>query len=265
MFIRCIQATLIIGLTCAGLLASAPSFSCTTASCETTPQIHPDFAFEQNPANLQQVIATQEQAKANNKHLLVVLGATWCKDSQALATQLSEPRFYAAVKQRYEVATVNTGYFAAGFDVANQFGLPIYFGTPTVLIIEPNSGDIVNRIDFHNWMNAKSKSSEAYWSYFIEQEFSQGVDASAPVQQQISAYEAKQATRLHEAYAVAGQLLQEYVESGQQPSERFTEVWFELADYRNKVAQAVSEARKSNNAKNLPSFPHSFVWELSGY
>src|SRR5690554_1788318 len=106
MFIRCIQATLIIGVTCAGLLASAPSFSCDNAACETAQKIHPDFAFKHNPANLQQVIAAQKQAKASNKLLLVVLGATWCKDSQALATQLSQPNFYAEVKQRYEVAAV---------------------------------------------------------------------------------------------------------------------------------------------------------------
>ena len=262
MFMRCIQATLIIGLTYTSLLGSTPAFSCDNAACETTQQIHPDFAFAQNPTNLQQVLATQEQAKTSNKHLLIVLGATWCKDSQALVTQLSEPSLYAAVKQDYEVATVNTGYFAAGFDISSQFGLPVYYGTPTVLIVEPNSGEVLNRLDFHQWMNAQSKSSEAYWRYFINQEFSQGSDLSAPVLEQIAAYEAKQSKRLREAYVIAGQLLQEYVESGKQPSKRFTEVWFELADYRNNVAQAVSEARKNNSAEDLPSFPYPFVWEL---
>lgn len=196
--------------------------------------------------------------------MLLVLGATWCSDSQALARQLSEPQLHTAIDNRFEIVTVNTGYFTDGFDIANHFNLPTYYGTPTVLMIEPSSGTILNRVNFHEWMSAKEKNVEQYWDYFVHQDFPQSGDVELPpkLKQIIADYEQQQAQRIRNAYLIAGPLLKEYRESGGAPSERFVEVWFELADYRNTVAQAVSEAIRTKNADALPEFSHEFVWEL---
>lgn len=226
--------------------------------------IHSDFDFNNNPGELTRVLDAQKNAVADDKLLLVVLGATWCSDSQALARQLSSPKLRTALTERFEVVAADTGYFTAGFDIADHFNLPTYYGTPTVLMVEPSSGAVLNRVDFHEWMNAKEKSEEQYWNYFIRQNFSQTPEAElAPeLKQEIANYEQQQAQRIRNAYLTAGKLLKEYKESGEAPSERFVEVWFELADYRNTVAQAVSEAIKTKNTDSLPQFPHKFVWEL---
>jgi hypothetical protein len=234
------------------------------ANSEKIQAIHNDFNYDNNPAKLARVLDAQKAALASDKLLLVVLGATWCRDSQALAQELSSPELYSAVTERFEVISVNIGYLSSGFDIAAHYNLPVYYGTPTVLMIEPESGDIFNRVSFHEWMNSREKDEEQYWDYFVHQDFSQRVDAdlSPKLKQIIADYEQQQAQRIRNAYSIAGPLLKEYRESGGAPSERFVEVWFELADYRNAVAQAVSEAIRTKSTDSLPEFPYEFVWEL---
>ncbi|RZQ55909.1 hypothetical protein CWI82_00920 [Pseudidiomarina tainanensis] len=252
------------------LLAACLSFafylytpvSFATAPTEST-TILPMFQFEEQASDLQYIKIAQRKAVEENKYLLVILGATWCSDSKVIADQFSQPDFYEQISQHYEVVTVNVGYLESGYDIARFFGLPTYYGTPTVLIVEPSSSTITNRIDFYEWMNARSKSQEDFHSYFLQQKYpkTEQLSLSLEVKKEIEIYETLHAQRINAGYIVAGELLKAYKESGQPASKKFTEVWIELAKYRNAVAKAVGDALRTGNTAQLPQFENSFSWE----
>ena len=66
----------------------------------------------------------QQQAAAENKLLLLVLGANWCHDSVALLQQFSKPELGPALQQRFVLTLVDVGYLEYGQASANRYGLP---------------------------------------------------------------------------------------------------------------------------------------------
>jgi hypothetical protein len=81
-----------------------------------------------------------DRAGADNRLALVVLGANWCHDSRALASRLHRPPLTELVQQHYELVFVDAGFLDKARAVMQQFGVALYYATPTVLIIDPASG-----------------------------------------------------------------------------------------------------------------------------
>jgi hypothetical protein len=153
------------------------------------------------------------QAKKENKKLLLVLGAKWCHDSMGLAKKFSTNEMHAILNEHYQTLFIDVGYYEAGFDVVKRFGMPIYYGTPTVMIIDPISENMVNRESMSQWMSADSLSLEKYQRYFTEQ--ANAAISNAPVDsnkltiyyQQIALFSQQQAKRLRIAYQEIGRSL----------------------------------------------------------
>lgn len=225
-------------------------------------QQDPVLQFESDSLSLQQVKILQQSALESDKDLLIILGGEWCHDSVALIEQFSTPEFSQKISQQYEVAVVNVGYLNNGFDIVEHYQLPTYFGTPTVLIVDSETGEIENRLDFHQWTNAASMQPAAYQQYFIEREYHQlDMDSLDPQQRtQILAYEKTQAQRVKDAYEIAGPLLEAYKKSGNPPNATFREVWYELADFRNQIPTRVTHAMLQNDSSVLTVLP-PLSWE----
>lgn len=75
------------------------------------------------------------RAAKDGKQVLVVYGANWCKDCLALNKGFKDGHLGAAVDKRFVTVKVNVGRFDKNVDVANQMGVTLKKGIPTVAVI----------------------------------------------------------------------------------------------------------------------------------
>lgn len=218
------------------------------------------FQFQQNPATLTRIKTAQQQAIESRKKLLVVLGADWCSDSTAFAKQLSQPSFYQQLTEQYVLVSANAGFFEHGFDITQHFNLPTYYGTPTVLIIEPSTGEVLNRHSFHIWANAANMKPEQYSNYFFNTTHQSSSQRSDTELAEISAFEKELANRVQAGYGVVGPMLAAYVASNKPPSESFLKHWAELGQFRSQVAKDLAQLRTSHDFIQWPIY-EPLSWE----
>ena len=114
-------------------------------------------------ADVQRAISS---AGITERRALVVLGANWCHDSRALAARLHRSPLADVIQQHYELVMVDVGFFEQGRDVVQQFGVPHFYATPTVLIVDPEKGRIVDNDERHMWGNAYRISMSESVEYF---------------------------------------------------------------------------------------------------
>ena len=113
------------------------------------------------------VDAALSAARANGKHVMIILGGDWCHDSMALSDWFHTPRFTAMLGARYEIVWVHVprSLEERNIAVAHRFGLGDIVGTPTVLILD-NQGTAINLADAPTWRNAASRKAEAVYRHF---------------------------------------------------------------------------------------------------
>ena len=101
-------------------------------------------------------------AATSGKHVLLIMGGSWCHDSMALWDQFHTPRAAAMLADRYETVWVDVGHRDRNLDIARRFGLDGIHGTPTVLILTPQ-GTATNLEDAPTWRNAASRKPDAIY------------------------------------------------------------------------------------------------------
>ena len=94
---------------------------------------------------------TLRNARDGQRLALIVMGANWCHDSTALAARIHESPLSRLIRDDYVVKFVDVGYLDKGRDVIKMLGLPVHYATPTVLIVDPVSGGLVNAGNRHQW------------------------------------------------------------------------------------------------------------------
>ena len=218
-----------------------------------------------------------DSARANNKLALVVMGANWCHDSRALAARLYEEPLRTVVNKYYEIIFVDVGYLEKGKDVISSLGIPIYYATPTVLIIDPVDKRVVNARNRNLWANAANVSmteSVDYFAHFAEANrnslLSDG-ELDAELQSllaDIGDFEQLQASRLYEAYAVLTPMLRAYKEGDKDAFSEAT--WNEVRDYRYQVTADLENLRSEAHKRvaageqdiqlTYPVYP-AFSWD----
>ena len=218
-----------------------------------------------------------ETAQENSKLVLVVMGANWCHDSRAMASRLYEAPLDTLITEHYETVFVDVGYLEKGKDVITSLGSPVYYATPTVLIVDPASGEVINARNRHQWADAASISMQVSIDYFQQMANTDlrapqdSKNASARLQQlllEIDAFEQLQADHLYAAYAVLGPMLRAYKDGDK---EAFSEShWNEVRDFRYQVPKDIDSLRSEANKRVLagetdieleyPVYP-AFSWE----
>lgn len=265
------------------ILVTLITFSC----AQTTESNHnssasitvlPEYVFTPSANISSQVEKTLAIAKKQNKQALFVIGAQWCHDSKGLAQRFSTPQMQKILTKNYQVLFVDAGYLEKGFDVVEQFNIPVYYGTPTVMIIEPNSAKVLNKASMQKWLNADKVPLHEYVEYFdnfdsLTTANKKPIEASQSMQAyltEINNFERQQAIRLKAAYGVIGPLLKQYIESdNKKDSGEFSNKWEQVHDLRYRIQndiQALMAQAKSNVAAGtsapltLPTYP-AFTWE----
>ncbi|MDP5458200.1 thioredoxin family protein [Alishewanella sp. SMS8] len=209
--------------------------------------------------------ALEQKAVAENKLLLVALGASWCHDSVALLEHFAEPTFAAALAERFELVLVDVAYLEFGQATTMRYQLPLYYGTPTVMIINPSNRQLLNKFDLMQWTNAASFDAAVYQQYFLQtdfkQQFAQSQQASinTAAQQQILDFEQQQATILAQGYQHLSPLLLAYETDPQAERATFIAVWNEVKTFRSQIiadVQALQQAAMldASSPLKIPSY-----------
>lgn len=228
-----------------------------------------EWQFSGQAPTPEQTKQWQQQAAEDGKDLMLVLGANWCHDSTALLEQFNQPQFQQQLKQHYQVQIIDVSYFERGYDLVKAYGEPIYYGTPTVMIIDAGTGDIKNFAGWQHWTNASQHSVGEFEAYFLQKNFSTLTDEqfSQPHREQLSAFKQQQAERIKAGYRWVAPDLKAYKDSeAKQPPQSFVQKWIAVAEFRNQVHEDIVAAYKTAmNAPpktlELPSYPLQ-DWEL---
>jgi thiol-disulfide isomerase/thioredoxin len=196
-------------------------------------------------ADVQQALS---RAADSDRRALVVLGANWCHDSRALASRLHSSPLAEVIQQNYELVFVDVGYYENGRAVTQEFGVANYYATPTVLIIDPSSGELVNDEDRHIWGNAfrigMSDSVQYFEKWAVNEPVDDPAEESPQLRQlyaQIDQFEQQMADRVAAGYAVVGPMLEAY-KHGNAPEE-FDASWDELSAFRNAIPRDILKLR----------------------
>jgi hypothetical protein len=210
------------------------------------------WQFQREADVLAQLPKLEQQAATEHKLLLVVLGATWCHDSIKLLEHFNQSTMAQALKQRFAMAFVDVAYLEFGQAVTTRYQLPLYYGTPMVLIIDPKTRQLLNKTDLMHWTNAAAFDGAAYRQYFLQTDF---VAQFATQQQalagikpqhlvQINQFEQQQAAQLMRAYQQLGPLLKAYKTSGQPASPEFKTRWDKIKAFRSNILPEVHKLQQ---------------------
>ena len=121
--------------------------------------------YDENSNAMLDVDAALMAAAANDKKVLVVLGANWCHDSRGLAAKFQKPEAASLIEEAYELVYVDVGQRDRNLNIGARFGVPTLYGTPTVLILS-SDGILLNTDSVHDWRTAYSKPYDETLAYF---------------------------------------------------------------------------------------------------
>ena len=168
--------------------------------------------------------------------------------ARAFVERLKSAEMKPVLEASYEYILVDVGPLDKGREVINRFGMPVIYGTPTVLVVDPNSGYQVNRESMHQWRNAYSINPEETAAHFSELAANSKVSVTSPgrkhkaVQEAlnaIDAFEREQAERIYAAFEVIGPMI--VMERSERPDE-FADLWNELRDFRYQITEDLKSA-----------------------
>lgn len=78
------------------------------------------------------------QAKSENKKVLAVFGANWCKDCRELDKAL-HGKSASLVDGKFVVVKIDVGNFDKNTDLAKEYGNPIKKGIPAAVVLTPDN------------------------------------------------------------------------------------------------------------------------------
>jgi hypothetical protein len=229
-----------------------------------------------------QVDKLLEKAVGSKKLALIVMGANWCHDSRSLAKKLFDVQLQSKIEKNYEVSFVDVGFLENIKPVITRFGIPIIYATPTVLVVDPESGQVINRDNMHIWRSAAKINHQETLEYFEEiatnryQKVKQlkAVDAGEnprllALNESINEFEQTQAIRLYQAFEIVGPLLKADI-AGEATAESEL-YWKALSKYRRKLTndlvalrvKAKELSRSDESSTKTLDFPtySKLAWE----
>lgn len=245
------------------------------SGCSAT-QSKSQYEYAPTTDPLNKVVRAQSEALKQNKLLLVVLGAQWCHDSTGLAKRFSSNEMQRILTPHYETVFIDVGMLEDRRNITERFNYPIYYATPTVMIVDPTSSALLNRASMDIWGKADSIPLAQYVDYFSafanmseKQKAPMIAWQSTPQEAQ---YYAEQALRLQEAYDALNPMLLRDI-NGDTP-DGFYKLWKETKAFRTELQETMTKRAAltlemkgdgSDEAKAAPALRHyhPFSWEAN--
>lgn len=221
---------------------------------------------ENRMADVDGVIA---RAKTAGKLAMIVMGANWCHDSIGFATHANDPAVAAVLADKYEMIYLDVGYLEHGRKIISRFGMPVIYGTPTVLIIDPASERLLNRDTMFRWRESAAMTAREAAKLLADQPRSIPAPAASSAELErllgeIDAFEQAQAERIYGGFKVIGPML-----AGDR-SPNFYEYWNQLRDLRYTITGDLARLRREARDRaatgetgitlQYPEYP-PFSWE----
>lgn len=176
---------------------------------------------------------------AEQKRVLLVLGANWCHDSRGLAHHFQDEELAATLAEHYVLRFIDVGWRDQNHAVMMRFGVAAIYATPTVFIVDPTDERLLNRDTRNDWGSAASRTIEEAREYFADFALGEGdmdlVESSLVYQSlliEIELFEAEQGERLAEAYVDIGRW--RALEDDERP-ENFMELAGEVDTWRSRM------------------------------
>jgi thiol:disulfide interchange protein len=88
------------------------------------------------------IAAASQQARADNKLVLLDFGANWCLDCVVLSRLFDDPGVRPFLREHFHVVQIDVGNWDRNLDVSRQYGDPIHGGIPAVVVLSP-SGNVL--------------------------------------------------------------------------------------------------------------------------
>ena len=270
---RCLLVTLLSGF----FSLSAAAYSNQTGESKSiyeTGRLY--IAVENQMAEIDKSLAT---AKNAGKLALIVMGANWCHDSRSIASNLYLPDIKKSIEKNYELLFVDVGYYSNIKKVINRFGMPIIYSTPTVLIIDPESEQLINRHNMLLMRDAASVSGLETLQYFEDIATNRErltkvavTNKNSPklsqLNRSIDDFEELHAKRIYHAFSIIGPLIKEKNQGGD-PKE-FGKIWKAISKLRYTItddlarlrdqAKQIAQGSDSKGKIKFPKYP-AFDWE----
>ncbi len=219
--------------------------------------VKPEYVYTplENPLN--QAQTTLEQAAMADKYALIVLGAQWCHDSVGLAENFSTDQMQTILSERFVTTFIDVGYLEDRRELTNLVGYPNYFATPTVLIVDPKTGELMNIDSLSTWQSAASVDIEDYVEHYSAWNKPKS-DIEAPIINSLrpkeiiglAEFEKQQSARLQNAYAALGPLLEasdniKRSERTKEQRKQFLDLWNEVKLFRTSLQADIHDMRAS--------------------
>ncbi|NVJ99634.1 MAG: thioredoxin family protein [Alphaproteobacteria bacterium] len=262
-----ISLVLSIALACQSIAATAStSFSALEdgAEAENFSPFHP------SENAMAEVKGLLQKAADEHKLAMIIVGANWCHDSIGFMRHLDAPAVRAVVKKKYLTKTVDVGFLEHGKDIVGLFGLKAIYGTPTVMIVDPATKQLLNADTIHHWRDAAAMSDDEVLELLSGQA---STTTSKEIQSpelkrllgEIDAFEAKHAARIYQAFTVIGPMLA----AEERPAD-FGHYWGQVRDLRYGITEDLKKLRQEAHARveagetgielPFPDYP-AFDWE----
>lgn len=235
-------------------------------------QFDMEAPFKPSADAMTDVDAVLERARKSGKLAMIVLGANWCHDSMGFVEHLNKPEVAAVVKADYEVQIVDVGYLDHGLHVSPRFGLPVIYGTPTVLIVEPETETLLNADTVNLWRDAAAMPTDEVVALFAGQDRTPDASAAptgelARLMTEIREFESKHAARIYGGFAIVGPML-----AADKRPDNFGSYWTQLRALRYSITNDLTRLRDEARTRvaageteitlDYPKYP-PFDWEKS--
>jgi len=212
------------------------------------------------------VAASRERAQGEGKLQLVVLGGNWCHDSQDFAKKLDSPEMREILANKYVVTMEDVGYFELLDRQLAALGIPVLYGTPTAIILDPASGKVLNRGSLDAWRSSEARSLSEAVAYFTTSPDWQEATAATPqleaVMASIDAFEVAQGRRVTNAFQSIGPIMSTMGKGA--PSEAFLTRWKDLGGLRGPLPDDIRSLRKDAQ-QQLAQDPESIALSFPVY
>ncbi len=220
-------------------------------------------SFEPSDNDLQRVQDALERASQNDKLALVVLGANWCHDSTGFLSKSYSPEVKPILDQNFETVLIDLGNYDDKTAITAMFDYPIYFGTPTVMVVEPNSKRLLNEDSLSLFNQADSLELDEYQRYFSAfdgNEPSPLLTRNSVVEKSaLSAFEEQHIQRLLKAYEYLAPMMAAEDAGQLEDKSEFYSAWNEVKSYRFELQKDIFALRYESR-EDFPRYP-AFSWE----
>ncbi len=134
----------------------------------TTVAVAADRPYDESADAKTQIAVALRDAAAAKEPVLLIFGANWCEDCQALDHALKSGK-NAELMRRFKIVKVDVGHFDHNVDISTAYGNATKKGIPSAVIVSPQN-KILFMTRAGELADARSMSEDGIYQFFTQAE-----------------------------------------------------------------------------------------------